>query len=82
MDCAAVHHIRESNENVDVFMAAVVLIQGGVLAVTHFKDVWKTRVPPKIKVFLWQLIRGKLPCSEQVAMRQGPSNGVAPSAGR
>jgi hypothetical protein len=25
--------------------------------------------------FLWQLIRGKLPCSEQVAKRLGPSNG-------
>jgi hypothetical protein len=27
-------------------------------AVTHFDDVWKTRVPPKIKIFLWQLLRG------------------------
>jgi hypothetical protein len=42
--------------------------------VTHFKEVWQTRVPPKIKVFLWQLIRGKLPSSEQVAKRHGPSN--------
>jgi hypothetical protein len=47
----------------------------GGLAITNFKDVWKTRVPPKIRVFLWQLIRGKLPCSEQVAKRQGPPNG-------
>jgi hypothetical protein len=47
----------------------------GCLAVTHFKDVWKLRIPPKIKVFLWQLIWGKLPCSEQVAKRRGPSNG-------
>jgi hypothetical protein len=47
----------------------------GGMTVTHFKDVWKTRVPPKIKVFLWQLIGGKLPCSEQVAKRQGPLNG-------
>jgi hypothetical protein len=44
-------------------------------AVSHFKDVWCTRVPPNIKVFLWQLMGGKLPCSEQVAKRQGTSDG-------
>ncbi|KAK1663022.1 hypothetical protein QYE76_051181 [Lolium multiflorum] len=49
------------------------LTQGA--SVSHFRDVWRARVPPKIKVFLWQLIRGKLPSSEQVAKRQGPSNG-------
>jgi hypothetical protein len=26
------------------------------VAVTHFKEVWRAGVPPKIKVFLWQLI--------------------------
>ncbi|KAK1696201.1 hypothetical protein QYE76_012898 [Lolium multiflorum] len=25
-------------------------------AVTHFREVWKTRVPPRIRVFSWQLI--------------------------
>jgi hypothetical protein len=49
------------------------LTQGA--SVSHFRDVWRARVPPKIKVFLWQLIRGKLPSSEQVAKRHGPSNG-------
>jgi hypothetical protein len=44
-------------------------------AITHFKEVWRTRVPPKIKVFLWQLIRGRLPSGEQLAKRHGPSNG-------
>ena len=44
-------------------------------AVTHFKEVWRTRVPPKIKVFLWQLIRGKLPSGAQLAKRNGPSDG-------
>jgi hypothetical protein len=43
--------------------------------VSHFKEVWHARVPPRVRVFLWQLIRGKLPCSEQVAKRLGPSNG-------
>nr|XP_051197209.1 uncharacterized protein LOC127310588 [Lolium perenne] len=49
------------------------LTQGA--SVSHFRDVWRARVPPKIKVFLWQLIRGKLPSSEQVAKRRAPSNG-------
>jgi hypothetical protein len=27
-------------------------------AVTHFREVWRTRVPPRIRVFLWQLLWG------------------------
>jgi hypothetical protein len=49
--------------------------------VTSFKDVWKTRVPPRIWVFLWQLIRGRLPSSDQVAKRMGPSNGLCSLCG-
>jgi hypothetical protein len=52
-----------------------------VLAVTFCKDVWKMRIPPKIRIFLWQLIWGKLPCSEQVAKRRGPSNGLCTLCG-
>jgi hypothetical protein len=44
--------------------------------VSHFDDVWRTKVPPRVRIFLWQLIRGRLPCSEQVAKRMGPSNGT------
>jgi hypothetical protein len=33
-------------------------------SVTYFREVWKTRVPPKIRVFLWQLIRGRLPSAD------------------
>jgi hypothetical protein len=50
-------------------------------AVTHFRDVWRTRVPPRIRVFLWQLLWGKLPCSLQVAKRRGPSNGLCSLCG-
>jgi hypothetical protein len=35
------------------------LLQGET--VTCFKEVWKVRVPPKIKIFLWQLIHNRLP---------------------
>jgi hypothetical protein len=50
-------------------------------AVTHFREVWRTRVPPRIRVFLWQLLWGKLPCSLQVAKRKGPSNGLCALCG-
>jgi hypothetical protein len=50
-------------------------------AVTHFKDVWRMKVPPRIRVFLWQLIRGRLPSCEQVAKRHGPSDGLCALCG-
>jgi hypothetical protein len=56
-------------------MSRIGLVLSRGAAVFHFKKVWRARVPPKVKVFLWQLIRVKLPCSEQVAKRLGPSNG-------
>jgi hypothetical protein len=49
--------------------------------VTFFKEVWATRVPPKIRVFLWQLIRGWLPSADQVAKRHGPSDGSCAMCG-
>jgi hypothetical protein len=50
-------------------------------AVTSFKEVWRTKVPPKIKIFLWQLIRGRLPSGVQIVKRQGPSNGLCALCG-
>jgi hypothetical protein len=44
-------------------------------AVSHFDELWCTKVPPRVRIFLWQLIRGRLPCCEQVAKRRGPSDG-------
>lgn len=45
-------------------------------ALLHFKDLWKAWIPPlKVKIFLWQMIRDKLPSCEQVWIRHGPSNG-------
>ena len=50
-------------------------------AVTHFKEVWHTYVPPRIKMFLWQLIRDRLPCSEQVTKCHDPSDGLCALCG-
>ena len=36
---------------------------------------WKVRLPLKIKLFLWQMFRDKLPTSLNVAKRNGPADG-------
>jgi hypothetical protein len=44
-------------------------------AVTHFSDIWKIKVPQKIKIFLWQLLWGRLSAGDQLVNRRGPSDG-------
>lgn len=39
------------------------------------KGLWSARLPLKIKLFLWQLFRNKLPTSLNVAKRNGPATG-------
>lgn len=43
------------------------LISG--LNTTKFKDVWRACIPLKIKIFLWQAIRGKLPAVNRILKR-------------
>ncbi|KAK1682868.1 hypothetical protein QYE76_043716 [Lolium multiflorum] len=64
----------ERSDNFSTKSAYAQLSQGA--AVTSFRDVRRTTVPPKIKVFLWQLIRRRLPSGEQFAKRQGASNSL------
>lgn len=40
----------------------------------RFSPVWRARVPPKGKMFLWQAFRGKLPASDQILKRYGISS--------
>lgn len=47
----------------------------------ELKALWKAKLPPKIKVFLWQLIRGRLPSGDQVQKRNGPGDGICPLCG-
>ena len=37
--------------------------------VTRFSALWKARLPPKIKIFMWQAFRGQLPSSDQLHKR-------------
>ena len=42
---------------------------------------WKARLPLKIKLFMWQLFRDKLPTSLNVAKRNGPATGTCALCG-
>ena len=37
---------------------------------------WSLRVPLKIRIFLWQLARKRLPSNDNIHRRHGPSNGL------
>ena len=39
---------------------------------SKFKDVWRAKIPLKIKFFIWQAIRGKLTAVDQIRKRNGP----------
>jgi hypothetical protein len=43
--------------------------------------IWKDRIPTKIKIFLWQLSRGRLPSNDQILKRRGPSDGLCALCG-
>jgi hypothetical protein len=44
-------------------------------SVAHFKDMWESKVPLKIKIFSWQMALDRLPSSLQIATRHGPATG-------
>ena len=39
---------------------------------------WKAPLPLKIKIFVWQLLRDRLPSGTAVMKRHGPGNGLCP----
>ena len=39
---------------------------------------WKALMPLKIKIFVWQLLRDRLPSGTEVLKRHGPGNGLCP----
>jgi hypothetical protein len=46
--------------------------------VQWFSPLWKAPVPIKIKIFVWQLLRDRLPSGAEVLKRNGPGNGICP----
>ena len=41
----------------------------------HFSEIWKIAIPLKVRIFLWQLARKRLPANENIRKRKGPSTG-------
>lgn len=41
----------------------------------HYSELWRVAIPLKIRVFLWQLVRKRLPTNGNIQQRHGPSNG-------
>ena len=38
-------------------------------------DIWQAAIPLKVRIFLWQFARGRLPSNDQIVLRHGPSDG-------
>jgi hypothetical protein len=45
------------------------------------KYIWNFVIPPKIKIFTWQLARGRLPSNDQILAKHGPSDGLCALCG-
>uniref|UniRef100_A0A453KCF3 Reverse transcriptase zinc-binding domain-containing protein n=1 Tax=Aegilops tauschii subsp. strangulata TaxID=200361 RepID=A0A453KCF3_AEGTS len=43
-----------------------------------FEYIWTIRLPLKIRIFMWQWIRGRLPSGVEVIKRRGPGDGICP----
>jgi hypothetical protein len=56
------------------------LCNGPTFPVT--KLIWSPNIPLKIKIFTWQMFRGRLPSSDQIHARGGPSDGNCVLCGR
>jgi hypothetical protein len=49
----------------------------------HKKLIWKAKLPLKIKIFLWQMAKGKMPASALIKRQQpNPSSSRDPAGGR
>jgi hypothetical protein len=42
---------------------------GGVIS-NRMKEVWDAKLPLKVKIFLWQMVHGKLQTAEQLKKRE------------
>ena len=42
---------------------------------------WSIRLPLKIRIFMWQWIRGRIPSGVEVRKRNGPGTGLCPLYG-
>ena len=55
------------------------LSQGATVA--YADDIWDSRLPLKVKIFMWQLVLDRLPTCRQLAAHLGTSNGTCALCG-
>ena len=48
----------------------------------HYSEIWGIAVPLKVRIFLWQLVRKRLPSGDNLTRRNGPSNGLCEMCGQ
>lgn len=46
-----------------------------------FQLIWKIRLPLKIRIFMWQWIRGRVPSGMEALKRNGSVDGLCPLCG-
>ncbi|KAE8772165.1 ABC transporter G family member 37 [Hordeum vulgare] len=49
-----------------------------MLVLPWLSPLWKAPLPLKIKIFVWQLLRDRLPSRTEVLKRHGLGNGICP----
>jgi hypothetical protein len=47
----------------------------------RFKDIWRAKIPLKIKIFFWQAMRGRLPTADQIRKCNGPGTDLCKLCG-
>jgi hypothetical protein len=70
-----VWHLSPSGE-FNVRSAYQALFKGPTLSWTH--HLWKAPLPLKLKIFVWQALRNRLPSGVEVRKRNGPGDGRCP----
>ena len=40
----------------------------------RFTTIWRAHIPPKVKIFLWQAFKGRVPAANQIRKRNGPGS--------
>ena len=46
--------------------------------ILRLRFLWTIKIPLRIRIFLWQLVRGKVPSGVEVRKRNGPGDGLCP----
>jgi hypothetical protein len=69
----SVHWMLEPNGRFSVSSLYQKINQGPSLP--HEKLLWNSKLPLKIKIFLWQMAKGRLPSNARINRRHGASDG-------